>query len=294
MNSEWKYCFPEANVKHQARINSDYCPMLLALDNPPIRTSERPFRFQPIWLSHGSFPPIVRDAWEGNQHNVQNAISIFTGKAREWNRVEFGNIFWKKRNLLARLSGVEKALAHNPSQRMINMHSCLSEELDKIMSLEEELWGIKTRTDWLIQVERNTTFFYLSTLIRRSHNRINRIMKVDGEWEEDIARVKEIFINGFERLYKSDQEPCLRTPNCIPVLGHCLFESEARSLDISPSDAEFVFALKSMKAFKAPGPDGLHARFFQRFWLIVGESVKFEIKIFFFLQRKSISFLARP
>ena len=36
-----------------------------------------------------------------------------------------------------------------------------------------------------------------------------------------------------------------------------------------------------MKAFKAPGLDGLHAGFFQWFWLIVGESVKFEIKIFF-------------
>ena len=84
------------------------------------------------------------------------------------------------------------------------MHSCLSEELDKIMSLEEDLWGIKARTNWLIQGERNTTFFYLSTLIRTSHNKIYRIMKADGEWEEDIARVKEIFINGFKRLYKSD------------------------------------------------------------------------------------------
>ena len=84
------------------------------------------------------------------------------------------------------------------------MHSCLSEELDKIMSLEEDLWGIKARTNWLIQGERNTTFFYLSTLIRTSLNKIYRIMKADGEWEEDIARVKEIFINGFKRLYKSD------------------------------------------------------------------------------------------
>ena len=106
MNSEWKYCFPEANVKHLARINSNYCPLLLALDNPPIRTGEWPFRFQPIWLSHESFPLIVWDAWEGNQHNINSAIVNFTGKAREWNRVEFGNIFWKKRNL---------ALAHNPS-----------------------------------------------------------------------------------------------------------------------------------------------------------------------------------
>ena len=54
--------------------------------------------------------------------------------------------------------------------------------------------------------------------------------------------------------------------------------SEACNLAISPSNAEILFALKSMKAFKALGQDGLHAGFFQRFWLIVGESVKFEIK----------------
>ena len=42
-------------------------------------------------------------------------------------------------------------------------------------------------------------------------------MKADGDWEEDIERVKEIFINGFERLYKSDQEACLRIPDCIPI-----------------------------------------------------------------------------
>ena len=33
-----------------------------------------------------------------------------------------------------------------------------------------------------------------------------------------------------------------------------------------------------LKAFKTPGPDGLHAGFFHRFWLIVGSSVSDEVK----------------
>nr|POE76510.1 putative ribonuclease h protein [Quercus suber] len=96
-------------------------------------------------------------------------------------------------------------MASNPSQRLINLHSWLSEELEKIMALEEELWGIKARTDWLIQGERNITFFHLSTLIWRSNNRITQIMKDDGTWEENIERVKDIFTNGFERLYRTEQ-----------------------------------------------------------------------------------------
>ena len=112
-NTNWKACYLEALVKHLTRINSDHCPLLLSLDNPPSGLGDRPFRFQPIWLSHDGFPPIVRDAWDGNQHNVTEAISTFTRKAKSWNRKEFGNIFWKKRNLVARLTGVEKAIARN-------------------------------------------------------------------------------------------------------------------------------------------------------------------------------------
>ena len=40
-----------------------------------------------------------------------------------------------------------------------------------------------------------------------------------------------------------------------------------------------------MKPYKALGIDGLHAGFFQRFWLLVGESVKCEIKEVFRSQK---------
>ena len=74
---------------------------------------------------------------------------------------------------------------------------------------------------------------------------------------------------------------CHKTLDQIPVWGRCLFESEACNLAETPSNVEILFALKSMKAFKASRLDGLQAGFFQRFWLIVGESMKFEIKKIF-------------
>ena len=43
-------------------------------------------------------------------------------------------------------------------------------------------------------------------------------------------------------------------------------------------DAEIKDGLWALKAFKAPGPNGLHARFIQRFWLTMGDLVKTEVK----------------
>ena len=52
-----------------------------------------------------------------------------------------------------------------------------------------------------------------------------------------------------------------------------------------PSDGEIWNALKLMKPYKAPGVDGLHVGFFQRFWLVVGDLVKREIKEVFMKQK---------
>ena len=53
---------------------------------------------------------------------------------------------------------------------------------------------------------------------------------------------------------------------------------------------EIKDALWSMKPYKAPGSDGLHAGFFQRFWLVVGDSVKEEVRRAF-IERKVPEYL---
>lgn len=52
-----------------------------------------------------------------------------------------------------------------------------------------------------------------------------------------------------------------------------------------PSNGKIWKALKSMKLYKAPGIDGLQAGFFQRFWLVVGDSMKREVKEVFTNQK---------
>ena len=53
---------------------------------------------------------------------------------------------------------------------------------------------------------------------------------------------------------------------------------------------EIKEVLWSMKPYKAPGPNGLHAGFFQKFWLLVGDSVRKEVEKVF-IERKFLEYL---
>ena len=49
--------------------------------------------------------------------------------------------------------------------------------------------------------DRNTSFYHISTLVRRKRNIISTIMSNTGEWVHEEMAVKEVILNGFSELY---------------------------------------------------------------------------------------------
>lgn len=95
-NSKWNALYPDAYVQHLERVHSDHYPVLLSLHRLPSAFFPRPFRFQPMWLSHPSFSHLVHDVWI-DAPNLQLAIDQFGSKVKVWNKDHFGNIFLKKK-----------------------------------------------------------------------------------------------------------------------------------------------------------------------------------------------------
>ncbi|OWM66689.1 hypothetical protein CDL15_Pgr010340 [Punica granatum] len=62
-----------------------------------------------------------------------------------------------------------------------------------------------------------------------------------------------------------------------PIFNSMIFATSSlrlSSLSLPVTDMEIIGALKCLKPRKAPGPDGLHAIFFRKYWDIVGSSIK--------------------
>ena len=73
------------------------------------------------------------------------AIKVFSRQASLWNKNQFGNIFQKKKRVLARLNGVQRALANQLSSSLVALENHLIKELDVVLEQEKDLWALKSR-----------------------------------------------------------------------------------------------------------------------------------------------------
>uniref|UniRef100_A0A2N9GX50 CCHC-type domain-containing protein n=1 Tax=Fagus sylvatica TaxID=28930 RepID=A0A2N9GX50_FAGSY len=279
-NSEWRTFFPEAFVSHLTHTHSDHWPILLSLSPENNCNIPRPFRFESMWLSHpGFFFSVVTNAWSDTNVNLPVHVNTFTELVLSWNRHTFGNIFQRKKRVLARISGAQKALANQPSSSLVRLEKSLREEFNSILNLEEDFWALKSRVSWVVEGDRNTKFFHTSTIVRRRFNRISRLKNSMGEWVENRDQVMNLIQMGFSALFSTSHLSSYRlsaSPNA-PRLS----DLEAQTLDAPLSIEEIKSSLWSLKPFKAPGPDGLHPGFFQRCWHIISDSVVKEVSHIF-------------
>ena len=132
--------------------------------------------------------------------------------------------------------------------------------------------------NWLVLGDRNTSFYHISALARRKRNHILSVKNVAGDWIFEEKDVMNYFREGFQKLYTTSQDSATWELNYHFQWQAKLSEEEKEGIGHMVSEEEISAALWSLKAFKAPGLDGLHVVFFQRFWIIVGDSVREEIK----------------
>lgn len=76
-------------------------------------------------------------------------------------------------------------------------------EFDTILSQEEELWALKSQVNWMIQGDRNTNFYHVSTLVRRKRNQILAIKNSVGDWIHEENEIKEFIRAGFIDTFTS-------------------------------------------------------------------------------------------
>ncbi|PKI78440.1 hypothetical protein CRG98_001152 [Punica granatum] len=129
-----------------------------------------------------------RYTWRGGIHNTYERV--FKRLNRIWNKEVFWHILGRKKQLLARLQGVQRAIHTRPHRHLRELEESLLKDLEDILAQEEMLGFQKSQTKWVILGDQNTKYFHTKAVAKHRRIRIETVLDSDGRWITDTVRTR--------------------------------------------------------------------------------------------------------
>lgn len=268
-STDWLDCFKNTKVVHLPAYCSDHAPLLISFDeeNHKVRNT---FKFQAAWTLHSEFSSVVQSNWDNNQSILSNTKHL-AQCLRRWNRNSFGNIHAHKRRMLARLEGIQNILGKSHHTGLIKLENKIRGQLEDVLKQEELLWFQQSREEWIRSGDRNTKFYHAATRVRKVTNRTTRLKDNYGNWVVDTEGMKNLVYQHFTRIFSRDTNG---TEGDEMIANFPQLNNERWdwfNADFTPDEVKK--AIFDMSPYKAPGPDGFHAGFYQKSWATVGNVI---------------------
>lgn len=97
------------------------------------------FKFQAAWITHSGFNEKIKEVWNDSESAFDNVRRI-APTLQDWNKNCFGNIHSRKKRLIGRFEGIQRALSRNHNHGLMKLDRKLRKDLDEVLVQEELLW----------------------------------------------------------------------------------------------------------------------------------------------------------
>lgn len=134
------------------------------------------------------------------------------------------------------------------------------------------MWRQRSRITWLMERDKNTAFFHNTTTTRKKCNTIEGIMDEKGVLVKEEVQIQRVAKKYFGEIFKGAVDRG-NAQEVLAVVDRRVTEDMNVRLLLPFSKEEIHQALKQMAPLKAPGIDGLHALFYQRYWSSLGNDL---------------------
>ena len=269
-NEGWCDIYPSWEVLHLPRYRSDHAPLLLKTGvNDSFRRGSKLFKFEALWLSKEECKNVVEAAWvESVGEGLTLRLERVSQHLSTWATHTFGNLKKRKKEAFSRLSNLQQQM---PDAAILDQCRVVSRDLDEIHRLEESYWHARARTNEIRDGDKNTKYFHHKASQRKRRNTIHGLLDENGVWKKGREEIRAVVEGYFAGLFASDNPE--RMEEALEGIHPCVSASMNDGLVRVPSGEEVREALFAMHPNKAPGIDGLHALFFQKFWHILGPDI---------------------
>uniref|UniRef100_A0A670JNS3 Reverse transcriptase domain-containing protein n=1 Tax=Podarcis muralis TaxID=64176 RepID=A0A670JNS3_PODMU len=170
----------------------------------------------------------------------------------------------KIEEILRQLREHEKKLTKYPKDEQSLQTIKILQRQYSILTNQEIEWKIKLmRQRYFESANKTGKFLAWQLRKRQKQNVINKIM-VEEELIVDPKRIQQNFLQFYEELYKKGEEDSTQIEKYLErCIGKTVTEEERIQLNRPISIEEIESAIKKMKLGKAPGPDGLSAKYYK-------------------------------
>ncbi|XP_071677285.1 uncharacterized protein [Lolium perenne] len=276
----WSAMFPLVGVVNEDFGKSDHRPILINTEyNAGMHAIPQrgPLRFEARWLCEESVENIIQTSWErAKQLHAGSALSDHTEDVHKalhrWDKEVLKGPRRRLRELQKELNIV---MSGELSDEAVAKQKEIQMSIENLLEQEELYWVQRGRVNWLKHGDQNTAFFHRSATARRKRNFIKSLKTESGDVVEDSDQLMSLATGYFQNLFSTDvQNPDQGVfDKVIPRVTE-----DMNQILLAPYTREEVKkALFNIGDLKAPGPDGLHAVFYKRFWHIIGEDLTDEV-----------------
>jgi hypothetical protein len=214
---------------------------------------------------------MLRQSWNMNNGIKENLANV-ERDVKVWKFQTIDQVMHKKKELTSRINGIQRCIQDGrASGGLMRLEYKLQKELSNILRKEELMWYQRSRAKWLMDGDRNTKYYHLKTVTRRRKNNIIMLKDSSGQWIEDTTQLQQSANDFYMKLFTEDQ--LTRTWHQTAITYPAIDLAVKDKIDAPVKEEEVKNAVFNMHPWKAPGPDGFPAGFYQKSWDIVSSNV---------------------
>ncbi|XP_043717726.1 uncharacterized protein LOC122665640 [Telopea speciosissima] len=248
-NSKWSDFFQACSESFLQRAASDHSPLLISSGQLG-RPNNAPFRFHKFWVESPNFLK------------------------------EFPNLDVALKEAKVVLEDAQEALqVIGENDVLFGLEVDAKTAYLNSLKNSEKLWHEKTRIKWLREGDRNSKFFHVSTLIKRSKVHIRALKDSGGAWVSDPGEVANLILSFFENFHKA--VPLEEHLDLLDVIPHLIEDRDLVFLNAVPDTREIKLAMWDLDLDGLPGLDGFQGFFFRHCWDIIERDVYRAVSSFF-------------